>query len=80
MLREAAFVPGEYYHIYNRGIDKRIIFKSTYDYRRFIMLLYVANSEKPIRLDDLLILFTKNTKKFLICQKATPLCLSEHGV
>lgn len=61
MLRDGEFAPGEYYHIYNRGIDKRIIFKSSYDYQRFIMLLYVANNEKSIRLDDVL---NKNKKSF----------------
>ncbi|MDP9249374.1 MAG: transposase [bacterium] len=54
MLRKDALVPGEYYHIYNRGIDKRVIFKSPYDYKRFIMLLYVANSQESLRLDDFL--------------------------
>jgi len=73
MLREAAFVPGEYYHIYNRGIDKRIIFKSTYDYRRFIMLLYVANSEKPIRLDDLINTLHKKYEEILNLPKSNPL-------
>lgn len=61
MLRKDLFVNGEYYHIYNRGIDKRIIFKSKKDYERFIMLLYVANSKEPFRLDDLL---NKDHKKF----------------
>ena len=54
MLRKDAFAPGEYYHIYNRGIDKRVIFKSFSDYKRFMMLLYVANNQESIRLDDLL--------------------------
>ncbi len=46
MLRKNPFVNGEYYHIYNRGIDKRIIFKSKKDYERFVMLLYIANSKE----------------------------------
>src|SRR3989338_5660791 len=54
MFRKDAFIPGEFYHIYNRGIDKRIIFKSPYDYQRFMMLLYIANNQEPLRLDDLL--------------------------
>lgn len=54
MQRRDPFVPGEYYHVFNRGVDKRAIFKSTQDYKRFVMLLYVANSINPIRLDNLL--------------------------
>lgn len=54
MFRKTPFIPGEYYHIYNRGIDKRVIFKSVYDYQRFMMLLYVANNQDSLRLDDLL--------------------------
>ena len=61
MQRKDPFVPENYYHIYNRGIDKRIIFKSEYDYQRFVMLLYIANSDDPIRLDDLI---NKNHKKY----------------
>lgn len=54
MLRKDPFVTGEYYHVFNRGIDKRIIFKSTLDYRRFLMLLYICNSDDSFRLDQLL--------------------------
>lgn len=54
MLRKDPFITGEYYHIYNRGIDKRVIFKSKRDYERFIMLLYLANSNDSFRLDNIL--------------------------
>ncbi|MDO8569449.1 MAG: hypothetical protein Q7R89_01530 [bacterium] len=54
MLRKDPFITGEYYHIYNRGIDKRAIFKSRRDYERFIMLLYLANSHDSFRLDNIL--------------------------
>jgi putative transposase len=56
MLRKDPFITGEYYHIYNRGIDKRIIFKSKNDYERLILLLYVCNSnkEQSFRLDNLI--------------------------
>ncbi|MFA6392572.1 MAG: transposase [Candidatus Paceibacterota bacterium] len=53
MLRKDPFITGEYYHIYNRGIDKRVIFKIKGDYERFIMLLYLANSEESFRIDNL---------------------------
>ena len=54
MLRKDPFIIGEYYHIYNRGIDKRIIFKSKYDFERFLMLLYVSNTSESFRLDQLI--------------------------
>jgi putative transposase len=54
MQRKSDFVPGEYYHLYNRGVDKRAIFKSPYDYQRFTMLLKVANSLDSFRLDQLI--------------------------
>jgi putative transposase len=54
MLRKDPFVTGEYYHIYNRGIDKRTIVKSKADYERLLMLLYVSNSQKELRLNNLI--------------------------
>ena len=48
---------GEYYHIYNRGVDKRIIFNNRKDYQRFIKLLYYANDARS--LDNLNIDFTR---------------------
>ena len=45
--RKISFVEHEYYHIYNRGNNKQIIFKDGFDYARFQMSLYVANGTKP---------------------------------
>jgi putative transposase len=73
MLRKDLFVNEEYYHIYNRGIDKRIIFKSKRDYERFAMLLYIGNSKEDFRLDNLL---NKENKKFnevLALERGEPL-------
>ena len=53
MANRAPFAPGEYYHCYNRGIDKRKIFETTRDYQRFIQGLYLCNNTEPMRLDDL---------------------------
>lgn len=50
MSRNINFAPGEYYHIYNRGTDKRKIFLKKYDYDRFLALLYLANSNEHIDL------------------------------
>ena len=54
MQRKEPFVLGEFYHVYNRGVDKRIIFNSQEDYKRFIILLYLCNSSENIRLDYLI--------------------------
>lgn len=51
--RKYSFVPGEFYHIYNRGIDKREIFVDASDYARFQSLLFVGNTDMSISLKDL---------------------------
>jgi len=53
MQRKINLVPGEFYHIYNRGNDKRKIFLDDSDYRRFIKLLFFCNSELPVNLREL---------------------------
>lgn len=73
MLREDPFVTDEYYHIYNRGIDKRIIFKLPRDYERFMMLLYLANSQESIRMDDLQNKFDNTIDKIFLLDKGTPI-------
>lgn len=47
MERKFVFAEGEYYHLYNRGVEKRKIFLSKNDHERFIRLLYLANSSRP---------------------------------
>ena len=47
-IRKVVFALGEYYHIYNRGNSKQKIFHDTQDYRRFLALLYSANTEQSI--------------------------------
>src|SRR3954464_6221238 len=51
--RRVAFGVGEWYHCYNRGIEKRITFDDERDYRRFLELLYLANDELPLRRDEI---------------------------
>lgn len=46
MSRNFSFAPGEYYHIYNRGTEKRTIFKKINDYERFLVLLFLCNNSK----------------------------------
>lgn len=52
MERKFSFAPGEYYHIYNRGTEKRKIFLDWRDHWRFMVLLYAANSRSVIHLSD----------------------------
>lgn len=54
MNRTHDFTIGEYYHLYNRGTDKREIFLDVHDYHRFIMLLYLCNSNSPVDVQKLI--------------------------
>ena len=54
MVRKCTFALGEYYYLYNRGSDKRIIFTNDIDSWRFILLLYLSNSTKPFNVRELL--------------------------
>lgn len=48
MLRKQVFVVGEYYHLYNRGVEKREIFLDVQDYKHFLYLMHICNTEKSI--------------------------------
>ena len=52
-LRKQNFAPDEFYHLYNRGTEKRIIFQDTEDYQHFLYLMYVCNTIKNIKLRDI---------------------------
>lgn len=41
-------IKGEYYHVYNRGVDKRVIFSDRKDYERFLKSLTSFNTLEPI--------------------------------
>jgi len=49
-MRTLIFAENEYYHIYNRGVDKRSIFENDFDYKRFTLLLYLANSNASFQI------------------------------
>lgn len=51
--RKIVFSTDEFYHLYNRGNDKRKIFLTDDDCQRFVCSLYAANSSEPIHLSDL---------------------------
>lgn len=52
-MNRTPLAEGEWYHCYNRGVDKRKIFLSYKDYERFLMLLYIANSTERVHLSNL---------------------------
>jgi putative transposase len=51
--RSFSFAPGEFYHVYNRGIEKRRLFLDHSDYKRFMESLYVVNTKKPVELREI---------------------------
>ena len=54
MERKTKFIPKEYYHIFSRGVEKRRIFLSEKDYRRFLILLYIHNQPQSFRFGNFL--------------------------
>ena len=59
MARNIQFADGEYYHVYDRGVDKRLIYLNDIDKKRFQKILYLCNGTRPfvvrdIALDNLL--------------------------
>ncbi len=53
MERKHIISEGEYYHLYNRGVEKRNIFIIREDRKRFKRLLYVANGTAPFVFRDI---------------------------
>jgi REP element-mobilizing transposase RayT len=51
MTRNLDFALGEYFHGYNRGVDRRIVFLDKQDYERFVKLLYICNSKNEFEYD-----------------------------
>ncbi|MBI5005055.1 MAG: transposase [Candidatus Lloydbacteria bacterium] len=49
-IRQTPFLVGQYYHIYNRGNDKRVIFLDNHEYARFMALLYICNTTDPLNM------------------------------
>lgn len=53
MQRNHIISEGEYYHLYNRGVEKRNTFLTKQDYNRFKRLLYVANGTENFVFRDI---------------------------
>lgn len=50
MATKNSFAIDEWYHCFNRGVDKRAIFDNENDANRFLMLLYLCNGSQPVYL------------------------------
>lgn len=47
-MRKTPFINGEFYHIFNRGTDKRVVLSNEYDFKRFLQSMEEFNSVEPI--------------------------------
>lgn len=47
-MRKHPFVNGSYYHIYNRGVDKRDIFSDEKDIERFLLCMKLFSYKDPV--------------------------------
>lgn len=47
MATRQPFAIDEWYHCYNRGVDKRVVFSDKSDYERLLLLMFTANSTLP---------------------------------
>jgi putative transposase len=47
-MRNHTFATAEYYHVYNRGVEKRLIFQDALDKNRFQYLLFICNTSEHI--------------------------------
>jgi putative transposase len=52
MTRSLEISLDQFYHIYDRGVDKRKVFMDEGDYERFVKLLYTANSDTSVHLSN----------------------------
>ncbi|HEY4501551.1 MAG TPA: transposase [Candidatus Paceibacterota bacterium] len=52
MATRTPIIVDEWYHCFNRGVDKRRVFVSSEDYERFLALLYICNGTHNIRLSE----------------------------
>lgn len=47
-MRKVPFIDGQFYHIFNRGVDKRTIFEDNFDVARFFQSMEEFNVIEPI--------------------------------
>lgn len=45
---------GERYHLFSRGVEKRLVFMDTQDYDRFVLLLFLSNNKDNVHMANLI--------------------------
>ncbi len=73
--RKIQFAEGEYYHIYNRGVDKRSIFDDREDVERFLQCMQEFNVMEPIGS-----LYENSFRRDQLGGKASKLTITEEDV
>lgn len=68
-IRTTNFAEGEFYHIYNRGTDKRPLYQSEGDYQRFMGLMFVSNSSAGVNYREI----ANSHESVYLYQKEDPL-------
>lgn len=53
MATRSPFALGEWYHCYNRGFEKNSVFRSSEEYERFLIYMFVSNSTERLRVSDI---------------------------
>jgi len=53
MQRNFSFAVDEFYHLYNRGTEKRALFTSSAEYTRFMHILYLCNGSIAVNFREL---------------------------
>ncbi len=48
IMRKTPFIVGQFYHIYNRGVDGRSLFEDEKDFKRFLESIELFNAIKPV--------------------------------
>lgn len=48
-MRKHPFITGSYFHVYNRGVDKRDIFGNEKDVERFLLCMKLFSYKDPVR-------------------------------
>ncbi|MEI7750049.1 MAG: transposase [Candidatus Moraniibacteriota bacterium] len=72
-MRKTVFANDEYYHVYNRGVDKREVFLNEGDYVRFLTYLREFNDNSTYEQR----IFLKNQKNIKSSSKELSSCIQE---
>ena len=70
MSRNYIFSQDEYYHIYSRGYNKAPVFLDLPDYKRFVSLIYLSNSQTTLHRSDQ---FKKTIEEITEVKRGLPL-------